>query len=100
MFWITYGVSYFLKQYPWLGEDDLHYSANPFTPMEQETNEGIETETGGRELGLGQEPIPPEVITAMDDNLKRDVEPLTFSIWDFAGQDLYYTTHQVPLFQW
>ena len=50
---------------------------------------------------------PPETKTELDPDIsnlvmeklqssaEEDEEPLTMHIWDFAGHELYYTTHQV-----
>ena len=32
-----------------------------------------------------------------DPHIKKDEEGMSLHIWDFAGHDLYYTTHQVRL---
>ena len=47
-------------------------------------------------------PIDPEIARALRTRRERNVagiiqndEGVLLSIWDFAGQDLYYTTHQV-----
>ena len=36
-------------------------------------------------------------ITSWNAEVKGRDEPLSFSIWDFAGQTVYYNTHQVRI---
>ena len=38
-----------------------------------------------------------EILTEAED-VKKEQEDITLNIWDFAGQELYYTTHQVSVF--
>ena len=35
------------------------------------------------------------VMEKLKSSAEEDEEPLTMHIWDFAGHELYYTTHQV-----
>ena len=43
--------------------------------------------------------IPKPVLDLVTKHVpEQSFESLEVRIWDFAGQDLYYTTHQVNLF--
>jgi hypothetical protein len=53
-------------------------------------------------MSVDNRSLMPEGETTMTDgidisnwSLNRDGQMLTFSVWDFAGQTVYYNTHQV-----
>ena len=57
-------------------------------------------ETVSRE---GEVTMPPDVYKALLEKLKKQQEGITtqedleLRLWDFAGQELYYVTHQVMI---
>ncbi|XP_072043680.1 uncharacterized protein [Amphiura filiformis] len=66
--------------------------------MEQSPIEEMHVDEEDEELATSIESaIPEQVISAMERESNEVNEDVELSLWDFAGQDLYYITHQVFL---
>ena len=65
--------------------------------------EGATPSTPLRSKALPSNEVDPEIakmvqekaVTALSPRKRTSEEPMVLHIWDFAGHDLYYTTHQV-----
>ena len=76
------------------------------TEPEDDTCSLLETDQGAGSVDLHvdqnvETELTPEIQKCLEEELRttkeddKEEETLTMQIWDFAGHELYYTTHQV-----
>ncbi|XP_071941109.1 uncharacterized protein [Antedon mediterranea] len=69
------------------------------TPMTQDVQDAVQDEVMARLINILKKKEKHEQNTMLEksEELQETIDDLTLSIWDFAGQDLYYITHQMFL---
>ncbi|XP_072043451.1 uncharacterized protein [Amphiura filiformis] len=77
--------------------EDLTTPVQSISEQVSATIEKLSINGEAEESSTSIESIPEDVISAMESRSNEVNEDVELSLWDFAGQDLYYITHQVFL---
>ena len=64
-------------------------SIKPSTPSQRKSQPSNEVDLEIAKM------VQQKAVTALSPRKRTSEEPMVLHIWDFAGHDLYYTTHQV-----